>query len=158
MFTAHDLALFLSQELQLVLRVPLNKISSVLPSWSLQPINRCSLKASLWASLSREGTEALPPEVPRATLLNHGQSKQQELPGGRKWVLNKFEASEAVAPAQPPGSEYPLPSRSFPQRLSIPCLSPFPSLWPPKCLFFSAWCLEHQKYLLDRLIKTHLLL
>lgn len=50
-------------------------------------------------------TEMLPPEIPETTLGNHEQGRQQELPGGKKkkkkkWILKKYEVSEAVAPVQ----------------------------------------------------------
>lgn len=64
----------------MVLKEPLNKMSGVLPSWSLQPLSRCSLQASMWASLTKGGTETLPPDIPETTLLNQGQDWQEELP------------------------------------------------------------------------------
>ena len=96
--------LSLSQPLHVVLKEPLNKMSSVLPSWSLQPLSGCSLQASMWASLTKGGTETLPLDVPETTLLNQGQDWQEELPvggGEAKWVLNKLKASEAITLGQP---------------------------------------------------------
>lgn len=79
-------------------------MSSILPSWSLQPLNGCSLQASIWASLTKGGTKTLPPDLLETTLLNQGQDWQEEVGGGggaAKWVLNKLEASEAITLAQP---------------------------------------------------------
>lgn len=114
-------------------------MSSVLPSWSLQPLSGCSLQASMWASLTKEGTETLPPDVPETTLLNQGQDWQEELPvggGAAKWVLNKLKASEAITLAQPLGSAQPAPGRSLPQYLSShsPPPGPIPLLWLPNIL------------------------
>lgn len=108
---------FLGQALQLVLRVPLNKISSVLPSWSLQPINRCSLKAYMWASLSMGETEMLPPEIPETTLGNHEQGRQQELPGGKKkkkkMDLEEIRGFGSCSPSSSHLGQNPAPSRSL---------------------------------------------
>lgn len=91
----------------------------------------------------------LPPEIPETALGNHEQGRQQELPAGKKkWILKKYGASEAVALAQVtwvrtqhlpglwPTSVHPLPKS-------------IPHLVGTRVLFFSAWCLESAKYLLD---------
>ena len=104
----------LGQALHVVLKEPLNKMSSILPSWSLQPLNGCSLQASIWASLTKGGTKMLPPDLLETTLLNQGQDWQEELGGRGRGSKMGLEQTRGFG-SYNLGSAQPAPGRSLPQ-------------------------------------------
>lgn len=123
-------------------------MSGGLPSWRLEPINRCLCKASVWAPLSREGNGTLPQEC-QGPLVSPGQGVGSagfpEAESGPWTNLRLRKPERPLSCLGRAAGTFPVSAPT-----SVPLPWSVPSAATPDALFVRAWRLESPQKFAER--------